>query len=216
MSNPTHVDFWFDPICPFAWATSRWILEVEKVRPIEVQWHVMSLSVLNEGRDLPEDYRKSMDAAWGPVRVIVAAAKEHGEEVVGRLYTAMGQLTHFDKVEDRTEVVERALEATGLPASLAEAATTDAHDEDLRSSHESGISKVGQDVGTPIIALDGTAFFGPVITRVPTGETAGRIFDGAVALAAYPHFFELKRSRTESPEFEDYLAEVGAVDFATR
>lgn len=216
MSNPTHVDFWFDPICPFAWATSRWILEVEKVRPIEVQWHVMSLSVLNEGRDLPEDYRKSMDAAWGPVRVIVAAAKEHGEEVVGRLYTAMGQLIHFDKVEDRTEVVERALEATGLPASLAEAATTDAHDEDLRSSHESGISKVGQDVGTPIIALDGTAFFGPVITRVPTGETAGRIFDGAVALAAYPHFFELKRSRTESPEFEDYLAEVGAVDFATR
>lgn len=202
MSETTTVDFWFDPICPFAWATSRWILEVEKVRPVQVQWNVMSLSVLNEGRDLPEDYRRSMDNGWGPVRVIVAAAQEHGSGVVAGLYTAMGELFHHEKVADRREVVRRALETVGLPAGLAAAADSDEFDDVLRASHAAGIEKVGQDVGTPILSLNGTAFFGPVITRVPTGELAGELFDASVTLAGYPYFFEIKRTRTESPTFD--------------
>lgn len=202
MSQRTQVDFWFDPICPFAWATSRWIKEVEKVRDIDVRWNVMSLSVLNEGRDLPEDYRAGMDAAWGPVRVIIKAAEDHGDAVIGQLYTAMGELIHHEKVEDRAEVIDRALATVGLPAELAQAATTDANDAALRASHEVGISKVGQDVGTPIIAVDGVAFFGPVITRIPTGEDAGKMFDAAAQLASFPYFFEMKRSRTENPVFD--------------
>ncbi|MBM6621275.1 DsbA family protein [Micrococcaceae bacterium RIT802] len=202
MSEKTSVDFWFDPICPFAWATSRWILEVEKVRDIAVNWHVMSLAVLNEDKDVDEDYRKGLESAWGPVRVIIAAAEAHGSGVVGELYTAMGELIHYEGVKDRAQVVERALERVGLPAELAQAAETDAHDAALRASHEEGISKVGQDVGTPVVALNGTAFFGPVITRVPEGEEAGRLFDASVTLASFPYFFEIKRSRTENPQFE--------------
>jgi len=197
------VDFWFDPTCPYAWATSRWMLEVEKVRNVKTNWHVMSLAVLNEGRDeLPEDYKNHLKTAWGPVRVIIKAAQEHGDEVIGKLYTAMGTLIHQDKVEDRDEVVRRALEIVGLPAELANVAHTDEVDEALRASHADGISRVGQDVGTPVVAFNGTAFFGPVITRVPKGEDAGEFFDAAVKLASFPHFFEIKRSRTESPVTE--------------
>ncbi|WP_431709467.1 DsbA family protein [Glutamicibacter uratoxydans] len=202
MAEHTQVDFWFDPICPFAWATSRWVKEVEKVRDIDVQWNVMSLAVLNEGRDLPADYRDSMDRAWSPVRVIVAAAAAHGEQYKDLLYTAMGELFHYEKYEDREEVIRLALEKVGLPAELAEAGQSDANDAALRESHQSGIEKVGQDVGTPILEVNEVAFFGPVITRVPTGEDAGRMFDAAVQLASFPHFFEMKRSRTESPTFD--------------
>ncbi|WP_404285382.1 DsbA family protein [Glutamicibacter arilaitensis] len=202
MPKRTQVDFWFDPICPFAWATSRWIKEVEKVRDIDVSWNVMSLSVLNEGRELPEGYRASMDNSWGPVRVVIKAAQDHGDEVRDKLYTAMGELFHYEKVSDRDEVIARALAKVGLPAELADAANTDQNDAALRASHEVGISKVGQDVGTPIIAVDGVAFFGPVITRIPTGEDAGKMFDAAAQLASFPYFFEMKRSRTEDPIFE--------------
>lgn len=194
-------DFWFDPLCPFAWITSRWIGEVEGVRDIETVWHVMSLAVLNEGRDLEPGYRASMDDAWGMVRVIIAAREEHGQETVKALYDAMGTLIHEQGEKDRSLVITKALAGCGLPASLAAAAGTDSYDGKLRASHEEGISLVGQDVGTPVVAFNGTAFFGPVLTRIPRGEEAGRLWDATTALASYPHFFELKRSRTEQPEF---------------
>ncbi|MFE8885194.1 DsbA family protein [Pseudarthrobacter enclensis] len=195
-------DFWFDPLCPFAWITSRWIGEVEGVRDIDTVWHVMSLAVLNEGRELDPDYRKSMDNAWGMVRVIIAAQQEHGDAVVKELYDAMGILIHEGGEKDRSVVITKALADCGLPATLAAAADTDAYDERLRASHEEGISLVGQDVGTPVVAFNGTAFFGPVLTRIPRGEEAGRLWDATTAIAAYPHFFELKRSRTERPDFD--------------
>jgi 2-hydroxychromene-2-carboxylate isomerase len=195
-------DFWFDPLCPFAWVTSRWIGEVEDVRDIETEWHVMSLAVLNEGRDLEPGYRESMANAWGLVRVIIAAREEHGPQVIKPLYDAMGTLIHNHGEKDRTEVITKALAECGLPASLADAATTDAYDQQLRASHEEGISLVGQDVGTPVVAFNGTAFFGPVLTRIPRGEEAGKLWDATTAIAAYPHFFELKRSRTEHPQFD--------------
>lgn len=192
-------EMWFDPICPWAWMTSRWLMEVEQVREVDVTWSVMSLAVLNEGRDLPEAYREMMDRAWGPVRVIIAAAREHGDKVVKPLYDAMGTRIHLGGEKDYTKVLAPALAEVGLPEDLARFATLPDVDEELRASHQRGIGLVGDEVGTPVIAVDGVAFFGPVVSPAPKGDAAGRLWDGCLLVAGTPGFFELKRTRTLGP-----------------
>ncbi|MEU3019113.1 DsbA family protein [Nocardiopsis sp. NPDC007018] len=197
-----YADMWFDPACPWAWITSRWLLEVETVRPVTVRWHVMSLSVLNEGRDLPEDYRRFNDQAWGAVRVCVAAEQRFGPEVLGALYTALGTRYHHEGEPRTTDTLRAALADAGLPEDLAEAADSTAYDEALRASHAEAMKLVGEDVGTPVVQVEDVAFFGPVVSPVPRGEAAGKLWDGVRLVAGTDGFFELKRTRTRSPIFD--------------
>ncbi|ALC29924.1 MULTISPECIES: DsbA family protein [unclassified Streptomyces] len=209
-NGKTPADFWFDPLCPWAWMTSRWILEVEKVRDIEVRWHVMSLAVLNEDKldELPEEYRDLLEnKAWGPVRVVIAAQQLHGDDVVGPLYTALGTRFHNNGEGPTREAVVGALKDVGLPEDLVEYADKDTYDTELRASHKEGIEKVGQEVGTPVIAVPGAdgeqvAFFGPVVTPAPKGEDAAKLWDGTLLVASIPGFYEIKRTRTQGPIFD--------------
>jgi protein-disulfide isomerase-like protein with CxxC motif len=200
---PQTVDFWFDPVCPWAWMTSRWIDEVARLRPVEVRWHVMSLAVVNEGRDLGESYGRLMDESWGPVRVVVAAARAHGDGVVKPLYDAMGTRRHPGGRRDTAAIVAEALAEVGLPAGLADAALSDEHDGALRASTAAALAQVGDDVGTPVVAIDGVGFFGPVVTPAPRGADALAMFDGLALMTRVPGFYELKRSRTQGPVFAD-------------
>ncbi|GAA2376976.1 DSBA oxidoreductase [Catellatospora methionotrophica] len=205
--TPSSVGMWFDPICPWAWMTSRWLLEVEKVRPVKVDFHVMSLSVLNQGRDVPEQYQALMERGWGPVRVCIAAAGKYGDHVLRDLYTALGTRIHLGKQELGPELYAAALTDAGLDPALASAATETAYDDLLVESHNAGMKPVGTDVGTPVIHAPGPdgeriAFFGPVVTPAPKGDAAGRLWDGVLLVAGIPGFYELKRSRDLGPIFD--------------
>lgn len=200
-------DFWFDPMCPWAWLTSRWMLEVERIRDVEVQWHVMSLAILNEHNEIPPQYAEAMAAAWGPVRVCIAAEQAVGPQILGSLYTALGTRLHPEHRTDYARIISESVAEAGLPASMAAAADDPSLDEALRASHREGTSLVGADVGTPVIAVPGAgggrvAFFGPVVTPTPLGEDAGRLWDGTLLVAGTPGFFELKRSRDVEPQFD--------------
>jgi 2-hydroxychromene-2-carboxylate isomerase len=200
--KPTPVDFWFDPLCPWAWIASRWMLEVEKVRPVTTRWHVMSLAVLNEGKDVPEPYREFMAQAWGPVRVAIASEQKLGPDVLLPLYTALGTRFHHEKAPIDRATIEAALAEAGLPADLADAMDDSAgYDEALRASHADGMDRVGYEVGTPVISVDGASFFGPVVSPIPRGDAAARLWDGVLLVAGTDGFFELKRSRTREPVF---------------
>ncbi|GLW10839.1 DSBA oxidoreductase [Microtetraspora sp. NBRC 13810] len=210
MTERTPVDLWFDPLCPWAWMTSRWLLEVQTVREIEPRFRIMSLAVLNEDKDISEDYRKMLGGAMGPVRVVAAAAAKYGDQILGSLYTEIGTRWHNEgRGKDRDgwrDIVSEALGALDLDPALIDAYDSQEYDEAVRSSHNEGIGLVGQEVGTPVIALDGPegkiAFFGPVVSPAPRGEAAGKLWDGVLLVAGTDGFFELKRSRTRGPIFE--------------
>jgi predicted DsbA family dithiol-disulfide isomerase len=195
----TTVDFWFDPTCPWAWMTSRWMLEVEKVRDVKTVFHVMSLSVLNDGRDLPEEYLAHMRDAWLPARAALLVEQRHGSEKLREFYTEIGTRFHLQREPKTPDVVRAALAAVGADEEIADLAQTDAFDDDLRRSHHEGMDPVGDEVGTPVLRINGMSLFGPVISPAPKGEEAGSLFDGVVKVTAYPGFFELKRTRTVGP-----------------
>lgn len=201
-SDRAVADFWFDPKCPWAWMTSRWMLEVEKVRDVDVHWHVMSLTYLNEGKDISEDYRRGLENGWGPVRVVVAAEQRLGPDVVLPLYTALGKRIHLQKQELNRELIEAALSDAGLPADLIDAMDDESFDAAVKKSHHEGMDQVGEDVGTPVISTEGVAFFGPVVTPAPKGDEAAKLWDGVRLVAGVEGFYELKRSRTSDPIFD--------------
>ena len=196
------VDLWVDPACPWASVTSRWLLEAQKVRDIDIKIHVMSLAVLNEGREMPEKYVDLMQKAWRPVRVLIAAEQRHGNEVVEKLYSAMGSQYHIKSEKDIDVLISESLKEAGLEADLADAQHTTDFDEALKKSHHQGMDPVGMDVGTPVIHFGDVAIFGPVVTPAPKGEAAGKLFDGVSLVAGTPGFYELKRTRTVGPSFE--------------
>jgi hypothetical protein len=205
VENVTDADFWFDPLCPWAWITSRWMLEVEQVRPVRASWHLMSLAYLNlvqhGGEGQSEERLKRLEEAWGPVRICAAAAAERGDEVLLPLYTAIGTRFHNEQRHD-VDAVAEAVAEVGLPPSVLDAATSTEFDEVIKASHQAGMDLVGLDVGTPVISVDGIAFFGPVVTPIPRQEAAGRLWDGVLAVAGTDGFFELKRTRDRSPNFD--------------
>ena len=199
MAEKQHVDFWFDPLCPWAWMTSRWMEEVVRVRDVEVDWKIISLGILNE--DNPDNHHHGRQDSMWLVRVVEAAAQQHGDEYRKKLYDAMGTRRHPRGMDSLEQIITESLAEVGLPAELASAKDSTDYDAALRASTDEARAVAGKDIGTPVIAVNGVGFFGPVFTPAPKGEEAGKVWDGALALASYPGFYELKRGREKGPDF---------------
>ena len=189
------VGFRFDPICRWTWVTSRWLLNAQQVRPFDISWHVMSLSIIFEDQVPPEEYAEALRLGWGTGRAIVAAQDAGGQEAVLALYNEMGRRMHVEGQLHTPEMIAEAVAAVGLPMSVAAAAGDEAWDEGLRASHAEAMALVGNDVGSPVVQFGDVGFFGPVVSPAPRGEVAGRLFDAVHAAATVPGFYELKRSR---------------------
>lgn len=187
---------WFDAGCPFTWRTSRWLRAVASRRGATVDWRIMSLAILNEGKEIPEQFRALLGWSLGTQRLLLATREKHGSDAVDRLYTAIGTRRHDQGADpDRSLLVDSLAEA-GLPADLIDAADDEGLTEALRASHKEGQERVGAESGSPIVALgDGPGFFGPVVVPIPEGEAGDRLFDALALLSTVPEFSELKRSR---------------------
>ena len=196
------VDIWVDPACPWAWLTTRWLLEAATVRELDVRFHVMSLAVLNENKELSPEYQTWLERAYRPVRVLIATEKRHGHPAVQALYGAMGRRRHVEGMSDFDEIIIEALQEVGFEADLAEVANETAFDEALRESHALAMSLVGDDVGTPVLKIGAAATFGPIVSPAPRGEAAGQLFDAVATVISTPGFFELKRTRNQEPRFD--------------
>lgn len=198
-TTPT-VEFWFDPICPWCWMTSRWASEVARARGFEIAWHPISLAIINEG-NTDDAHAEGHRQGHRLGRVVEAARVAHGDAVVGPLYTALGTRIHPGARDDFDAILAEALAEAGADPALAQAADRDDSDAQLRANTGHALELAGPDVGVPIISIDGVAFFGPVVTPSPTGEDALRLWDGIYTAASVPGFYELKRGRTKGPQF---------------
>ena len=199
--EPVPVTFWFDPSCPFTWMTSRWMLEVAEQRPLDITWRVMSSAIANEGNEVPAEFVPFVAAAWKGARVAVAVGEDHDSDTLGRFYTALGQRSHVGGQLIDEELILKALAEVGLPSELAAAADDPAYDGAVRASHAESQAAAGDTFGSPVVAIEGRAFFGPVVTPIPRGVDALRLFDGLRNLSAVPQFAELKRARNGPPDF---------------
>jgi 2-hydroxychromene-2-carboxylate isomerase len=190
------ITFFFDPACPFTWRTSRWVRDVAARRGEPITWRFLSLAVLNEGKDVPEQFREPL--VWGrrAHRVLAAADQRHGQDAVDRLYSALGRRVHYENADKDTGTLATAIAEAGLPAELIEAADDPSLDAAVRASHDEAQARVGTETGSPVVAIDdGPAFFGPVVVPVPEGDEADRLFEALRLLATVPQFSELKRAR---------------------
>ena len=215
--------FWFDPVCPFAWMTSKWVRQVAAQRGYDVEWRLISLRILNEHIDydahFPPEYEAGHTAGLRLLRVVARARAMRGPEAVGPLYEALGRQIFEVSGErqdgehrDTRAFVEPILAEVGLPADLADALDDDGADEEIRAETAEALALTGKDVGTPILQFrppEGIAFFGPVISRLPSDEDAVALWDHVIGLASFPGFAELKRSLRERPQLPAFGVNAG-------
>lgn len=207
------VEFFWDPICPWAWITSRWLVNVVAQKPMEVEWRFLSLSLINEERkyhdEFPPEYERAHTRGLELLRVAAAVRAELGSAAVLPLYSALGRTIHNDgnaTAFDEPTGVERVLTGLGYPVDLAAAATSAERDDLIRSETNEALDRCGGNVGTPVLSFSppgGPSFFGPVISRAPKGKEALDLWDAVAVLGSNAHFSELKRSTRGRPQFDD-------------